>query len=46
VKEGNFQSFEGDVESIDEANGRITVVITIFNRSTPVELEHWQLESV
>ncbi len=46
VKEGNFQNFEGDVESIDEANGRITVVITIFNRSTPVELEHWQLEAV
>jgi len=46
VKDGNFQNFEGDVESIDEANGRITVVITIFNRSTPVELEHWQLESV
>jgi transcriptional antiterminator NusG len=46
VKDGNFQNFEGDVESIDEANGRITVVITIFNRSTPVELEHWQLEEV
>lgn len=46
VKDGNFQNFEGDVESIDEANGRITVVITIFNRSTPVELEHWQLELV
>jgi transcriptional antiterminator NusG len=46
VKDGNFQNFEGDVESIDEANGRITVVITIFNRSTPVELEHYQLEEV
>jgi transcription termination/antitermination protein NusG len=46
VKDGNFQNFEGDVEAIDEANGRITVVITIFNRSTPVELEHWQLEAV
>lgn len=46
VKDGNFQNFEGDVETIDEANGRITVVITIFNRSTPVELEHWQLEAV
>jgi transcriptional antiterminator NusG len=46
VKDGNFQNFEGDVESIDEANGRIIVVITIFNRSTPVELEHWQLEEV
>ena len=46
VKEGYFENFEGDVESIDEANGRITVMINIFGRSTPVELEHWQVESV
>jgi transcriptional antiterminator NusG len=46
VKDGYFQNFEGDVEGIDEANGRITVMINIFGRSTPVELEHWQVESV
>lgn len=46
VKDGHFQNFEGEVDSIDEANGRITVMINIFNRSTPVELEHWQVESV
>jgi len=46
VKDGYFQNFEGDVEGIDEANGRITVMINIFGRSTPVELEHWQVEAV
>lgn len=46
VKEGYFENFEGDVEVIDEANGRVTVMINIFGRSTPVELEHWQIESV
>jgi len=46
VKEGYFQNFEGDVESVDEANGRVTVMINIFGRSTPVELEHWQVEAV
>jgi transcriptional antiterminator NusG len=46
VKGGHFQNFEGQVDSIDEANGRITVMINIFNRSTPVELEHWQVEFV
>jgi len=46
VKEGYFQNFEGDVESIDEANGRVTVMINIFGRSTPVELEHWQVEAL
>ncbi|HUE71168.1 MAG TPA: transcription termination/antitermination protein NusG [Pirellulaceae bacterium] len=46
VKEGYFQNFEGDVDAIDEANGRVTVMINIFGRSTPVELEHWQIEKV
>ncbi len=46
IKEGTFENFEGDVELIDEANGRVTVIINIFGRSTPVELEHWQIESV
>lgn len=46
VKEGTFENFEGEVEGIDEANGRVTVIINIFGRSTPVELEHWQMELV
>ncbi|MBM4090325.1 MAG: transcription termination/antitermination factor NusG [Planctomycetes bacterium] len=46
VKEGYFENFEGLVDAIDEANGRVTVMINIFGRSTPVELEHWQIETV
>lgn len=46
VKEGYFQNFEGDIDGIDQANGRVTVMINIFGRSTPVELEHWQIEAV
>ena len=46
IKEGTFENFEGNVENVDEANGRVTVIINIFGRSTPVELEHWQIESV
>lgn len=46
VKDGNFESFEGDVSNIDEASGRVTVMINIFGRSTPVELEYWQIEAV
>jgi transcriptional antiterminator NusG len=45
VKEGNFESFEGEVGTIDRASGRVTVMINIFGRSTPVELEYWQIES-
>jgi transcriptional antiterminator NusG len=46
VKEGNFENFEGEVNSIDEASGRVIVMINIFGRSTPVELEYWQIEAV
>jgi len=46
INEGTFENFEGTVESIDETNGRVTVIINIFGRSTPVELEYWQVGAV
>lgn len=46
IKEGTFESFEGSVEGVDEASGKISVLIEIFGRSTPVELEYWQVEKV
>ncbi len=46
INEGTFENFEGEVETIDETNGRVTVMINIFGRSTPVELEYWQIETV
>ncbi|MBB3209786.1 transcriptional antiterminator NusG [Rhodopirellula rubra] len=44
VKEGNFENQEGEVDVVDEANGRVTVIINIFGRSVPMELDHWQVE--
>ncbi len=46
INEGTFENFEGAVEAIDQTNGRVTVMINIFGRSTPVELEYWQIEAV
>jgi len=46
VKEGYFQNYEGEVSNIDERNGRVTVMINIFGRPNPVELDHWQVEDV
>ena len=46
VREGTFENFEGTVEGVDEHNGKVSVLIEIFGRSTPVELDHWQVESV
>ena len=33
INEGTFENFEGEVEQIDEANGRVTVMLSIFGRS-------------
>jgi transcriptional antiterminator NusG len=46
INEGTFENFEGEVDSIDQTNGRVTVMINIFGRSTPVELEYWQIEAI
>ena len=46
INEGTFENFEGEVATIDEASGRVSVMINIFGRSTPVELEYWQVERV
>jgi transcriptional antiterminator NusG len=46
IKEGTFENFEGEVANIDETNGRVTVLINIFGRSTPVDIEYWQIETV
>jgi transcription termination/antitermination protein NusG len=44
INEGTFENFEGEVDTINEASGRVIVIINIFGRPTPVELEHWQIE--
>ena len=46
IKEGSFENFEGDVETIHEANGQVTVIINIFGRPNPVDLAHWQIEKI
>ncbi len=46
IKEGTFENFEGEVANIDETNGRVTVLINIFGRSTPVDVEYWLVENV
>ena len=44
INEGTFESFEGEVSRFDPTSGHVTVMINIFGRSTPVELEYWQIE--
>lgn len=44
IKTGAFESFEGTIDSIDETTGKIVVLIEIFGRPTPVELEYHEVE--
>lgn len=44
IIDGPFANFEGDVEEIHEERSTIKVMVTVFGRSTPVELDFIQVE--
>lgn len=44
IRSGAFESFDGNIESVDSASGKVTVLIEIFGRTTPVELDHNEVE--
>ncbi len=44
INEGPFINFIGQVETIDEERGKLGVTVNVFGRTTPVELEYWQVE--
>ncbi len=46
IREGAFENFEGVVESIDQERGIVKVIVTIFGRSTPLDIEYWQIEKI
>lgn len=44
VIEGPFTNFSGVIEEVNVARGKLKVLVSIFGRQTPVELEFWQVE--
>ncbi len=44
IKSGPFENFEGVIKKIDKERGRLELEVSIFGRSTPTELEFWQVE--
>ncbi len=46
IKEGPFENFEGVVEEVHPTKGQVRVMVTIFGRETPVDLEYWQVEKL
>ena len=46
IKTGAFDGFDGAIEDVNPERGTVKVVVTIFNRPTPVELEYWEVETI
>ncbi|MEK6701413.1 MAG: transcription termination/antitermination protein NusG [Planctomycetota bacterium] len=43
IKEGPFQNYEGTVDELLPEKGLVRVLVTIFGRQAPIELEEWQI---
>jgi transcriptional antiterminator NusG len=46
ITEGPFADFLGTIEAIDEARGKVRVLVSIFDRETPVELDFLQVQKL
>jgi transcriptional antiterminator NusG len=46
ITDGPFKSYEGKVNKIDEARGKIKVLVSMFGRETPVELDFLQVKKI
>ncbi len=44
IKEGPFENYEGEIDEVLPDKGQVRVIVTIFGRATPIELEYWQVE--
>src|SRR3989339_198542 len=46
INDGPFKGFEGKVSNVDEARGKIKVLVNMFGRETPVELDFLQIKKI
>ena len=46
INDGPFKGFDGKVSAVDEARGKIKVMVTMFGRETPVELDFLQIKKI
>lgn len=46
IVDGPFKDFDGAVQEIDEARGKIKVLVMVFGRETPVELDFIQIKKI
>jgi transcriptional antiterminator NusG len=46
IVDGPFKNFEGKVSNVDEERGKVKVLVTMFGRETPVELDALQIKKI
>jgi transcription termination/antitermination protein NusG len=46
ITDGPFKEFDGKVDAVDEARGKVKVLVSIFGRETPVELDFLQIRKI
>ncbi|MBI2989939.1 MAG: transcription termination/antitermination protein NusG [Candidatus Magasanikbacteria bacterium] len=46
ISDGPFKNFEGKVSAVDENRGKIKVMVNMFGRETPVELDALQVKKI
>ena len=46
IKDGPFKNYDGTISEVDEERGKIKVLVSIFGRETPVELDFLQVKKV
>ena len=46
ISDGPFKNFEGKVDEVDEARGKVKVLVSMFGRETPVELDFLQVKKI
>lgn len=46
ITDGPFKDFEGKVSEVDEARGKVKVLVSMFGRETPVELDFLQVKKI
>jgi len=46
INDGPFKDFDGKVDEVDEARGKVKVLVLMFGRETPVELDYLQIKRI
>jgi len=44
INDGPFESYEGTVDEVLPDKGKVRVLVTIFGRQAPIELQYWQIQ--